>query len=239
MIYAGTSGWSYPHWKNVFYPEALSQRNWLDYYVKFFNCVELNVTFYRLLKKEVFENWYKKTPADFYFIAKGSRFITHIKKLKDIEQPLDLFINNASGLKHKLCVVLWQFPASFKKDVDKLNTFFKLLKKTKLRHSFEFRNQTWFDEQVYELCREYNFCLCIADSDRFPCEKVITADYLYLRFHARGSLYNSNYSGKQLKDWAKFAAEFKKGKDIFAFFNNDGQGFAVKNALKFRELLDK
>jgi len=237
MVYVGTSGWNYLHWKGIFYPEGLPQARWLQHYVKFFNCVELNVTFYRLVKKETFQNWRKRTPEDFYFVAKGSRFITHIKKLKDISQPLNLFLDNARGLRDKLALVLWQLPPSFKKDIKRLTLFFKLLKKTNLRHSFEFRNESWFDSEVYRLFKEYNFCLCIAHSPRFPCQRVITADFLYLRFHGKELLYGSNYSDKELKAWAEFAREFKKQKDIFAFFNNDARGFAVKNALRFRELL--
>lgn len=238
MIYVGTSGWNYPHWKAVFYPEGLSQKAWLEHYVNFFNCVELNVTFYRLVKKKIFQNWRQKTPNDFYFVAKGSRFITHIKKIKGIKQPLDLFLGNASGLREKLALVLWQLPPSFKKDIKRLESFFKLLKKTKIRHCFEFRNDTWFDQEVYRIFKEYNFCLCIAHSSRFPCHRVVTADFLYLRFHGGESLYSSNYSDRELKDWASFGREFKNKKDIFAFFNNDAQGFAVGNALRFRELLE-
>ena len=237
MIYVGTSGWNYPHWKGVFYPNGLSQTKWLQHYIKFFNCVELNVTFYRLVKKKTFQNWRETSPKDFYFVAKGSRFITHIKRLNDIKQPLDLFLDNALGLEEKLVLVLWQLPPSFKKDIKRLAAFFKLLKKTNLRHSFEFRNDTWFDKEVYQLFKEYNFCLCIAHSPRFPCQRIVTADYLYFRFHGQELLYSSNYSDRELKDWARFAREFKKSKDIFAFFNNDAHGFAVKNALRFRELL--
>ena len=239
MIYVGTSGWNYLHWKGVFYPEGLSVCRWLEHYIKFFNCVELNVTFYRLVKKKTFQNWRQETPGDFHFVAKGSRFITHIKKIRDINQPLGLFLDNASGLKDKLALVLWQLPPSFKKDIPRLVSFFRLLRKTHLRHSFEFRNDTWFDKEVYQLFKEYNFCLCIAHSPHFPCQRVVTADFLYLRFHGGELLYSSNYSEKELKEWAKFACEFKKNKDIFAFFNNDAHGFAVKNALRFRELLEK
>lgn len=239
MIYVGTSGWNYQHWKGIFYPKGLAQPKWLEYYIKFFNCVELNVTFYRLVKEQTFENWRGKTPDDFRFVVKGSRFITHIKRLKQVVQPLDLFLGNALGLKQKLALVLWQLPPNFKKDIERLEAFFKLLKKTNLRHSFEFRNDSWFDQEVYRLFREYNYCLCIAHSPRFPCERVVTADYLYLRFHGPESLYSSDYPDRELKTWAKFAREFKKDKDIFAFFNNDAQGFAVKNALRFRELLNK
>ncbi len=237
MIFIGTSGWNYQHWRRVFYPEKLSPSRWLEYYINFFNCVELNVTFYRLIRKTTFQDWYHKTPENFHFVVKGSRFITHIKRLKEIKQPLGLFINNALGLREKLALVLWQLPPSLKKDISLLESFIKLLKRTKLKHCFEFRNTTWFDKETYQLLKEFNVCLCIAHSPRFPCRKIITADFLYLRFHGGERLYTSNYTDRELRRWANFVHRFKKKKDIFAFFNNDAQGFAIKNALRFRELL--
>ena len=244
MIYVGTSGWNYSHWKGVFYPQGLSQTKWLEFYHQYFNCVEVNVTFYRLVQKKTFENWHKRTPQNFSFVIKGSRFITHIKKLADAKDSLNLFINNVKGLEEKLSLILWQLPPSFKKDTKRLVGFLKLLKKTKIRQVFEFRNETWFNQETYDLLKDYNFCLCIAHSNRFPCLKEATADFLYLRFHGGESLYSSNYSDKELKEWAGFAREFSakggkagKNRDIFAFFNNDAQGFAIKNALRFTELL--
>jgi uncharacterized protein YecE (DUF72 family) len=148
-FFIGTSGWNYPHWKGVFYPKELKQSEWLKYYAQFFNCVELNVTFYRLVEKKVFRNWRKNTPRGFYFVAKGSRFITHIKKLKSVKESLDLFFNNARGLSDKLTAVLWQLPPSFKKDTGRIESFLKLLKKTKIRQVFEFRNDTWFDRETF------------------------------------------------------------------------------------------
>jgi uncharacterized protein YecE (DUF72 family) len=249
-LFIGTSGWNYPHWAGgVFYPAGLSQRNWLDYYVKFFNSVELNVTFYRLVKRSTFENWHQKAPQNFYFIAKGSRFITHIKKLGAVKESVNLFIDNALGLKEKLAAILWQLPPGFKKDLARLEAFLKLLKKTHIRQAFEFRHKTWFDKETYTLLKKYNACLCIAHSGRFPCVKEVTADFLYLRFHGGGNiLYSFNYPDKELREWAGFARKFSarcasasggKNKDIFAFFNNDAYGYAVKNALRFRELLEK
>ena len=208
-IYIGTSGWHYPHWEGIFYPENLSQSRWLEHYVNFFDITELNVTFYRLVKKKVFENWYKRTPKKFHFVVKGSRFITHIKQLKNCKEPLDLFIQNAKRLREKLAVILWQLPPSYKKNLKILETFCKLVKKTKISQAFEFRNQTWFDREVYNLLKEYNFCLCIAHSGRFPCVKEITSDSVYLRFHGGTSLYSGNYSDRELKDWARFIKQFK------------------------------
>lgn len=236
-IFVGTSGWSYPHWADgVFYPQGLKENKWLEHYAKFFNAVELNVTFYRLVQKKTFQNWHRRTPEDFYFVAKGSRFITHIKKLKNIKEPLNSFINNATGLDKKLLAILWQLPPSFKKDLKRLESFLKLLVKIKIRQVFEFRNKTWFDREIYGLLKKYNACLCIAHSQRFPCVKEITANFIYLRFHGGNALYASNYSDRELKEWANFAKAYKT-KDIFAFFNNDAEGFAVKNALRFRRLL--
>jgi uncharacterized protein YecE (DUF72 family) len=246
-LFIGTSGWNYPHWQDVFYPKDLSQSKWLEYYARFFNCVELNVTFYRLVQKKTFQNWHKRTPKDFYFVAKGSRFITHIKKLQQVKEPLNLFIENAIGLKDKLAAVLWQLPPSLKKDIKRLESFLRLLKKINIRQVFEFRDITWFDKEIYLLLKKYNACLCIAHSGRFPCVKESTADFLYLRFHGGESLYSSDYSDKDLRGWADFAKQFSakgkaaggKNKDIFTFFNNDAYGYALKNALKFRELLER
>lgn len=236
--FIGTSGWNYSHWQGIFYPKDLSQGRWLEHYARFFNSVELNVTFYRLVRKRTFQNWYQRTPKEFYFVAKGSRFITHIKRLKAVKEPLSLFIDNVIELKEKLTAILWQLPPSFKKDFKKLESFLKLVQKTKIRQVFEFRNETWFDKEIFILLKEYNACLCIAHSGRFPYAKESTSDFIYLRFHGGQSLYSSNYSDKELKQWTNFAKKFKQ-KDIFAFFNNDAYGYAIKNALKFRELLEK
>lgn len=238
LTLVGTSGYNYAHWaEGVFYPEGLSQNKRLEYYTKFFNSVELNVSFYRLPSQETFQNWYKRTNKNFYFVAKGSRFITHVKKLKDCMKPLDLFLENSSGLKEKLICILWQLPPGLKKDLKRLEDFLKVLKNKalNLKEVIEFRNKTWFDKETYGLLKAYNVCLCIADSDLWPCVKEITADFIYLRFHGRNGLYSGNYSDRELKDWADFAKSTKK--DIFAFFNNDAEGFAVKNALRFRELI--
>ena len=240
-LFIGTSGWNYPHWQEgVFYPQGLSQDKWLEYYTQFFNSVELNVSFYRLLKRKTFENWHKRTPKNFYFIAKGSRFITHVKRLKGCKDSLNLFFDNVLRLKEKLVCILWQLPPGLKKDKERLKGFLELLKNKKfitIRHAFEFRHPSWFDKEIFGLLKPYNFCLCIADSDQWPCVKEITADFIYLRFHGRDGLYSGNYSDKQLKDWARFAKNIKK--DIFAFFNNDAGGYAVKNALRFRQFLER
>jgi uncharacterized protein YecE (DUF72 family) len=237
-IFIGTSGYSYPHWKGVFYPQDLPQNKWLEYYCKFFNTVELNVTFYRLPQKAVFKSWYKRTPKEFYFVVKGSRFITHVKKLADVKEPLSQFFEFAKELKEKLAVVLWQLPPSMTVNLKKLESFCHFLQEQKMRQTFEFRNPSWFKQDVYDILKKYNFSLCLAHSPRWPLEEIITSDFAYLRFHGGESLYGSDYSDRELKDWAKKAkAWLKDGLDFYAYFNNDAQGFAIKNALKVKELL--
>jgi uncharacterized protein YecE (DUF72 family) len=245
-IYIGTSGYSYQHWADgVFYPEGLSSNKWLAYYAKYFDTVELNVTFYRLPNEKMFHSWYKRTPDKFYFALKGNRFITHIKKLNDCEDAVDNFLKLASVLKEKLIIILWQLPPSLKINSKKLDTFCKLLKnykKINCYHAFEFRHKTWFSSETYEILKKYNYGLCIAHSSRWPCIEEITSDFLYLRFHGGEVLYGSEYSLDELKEWAEKVKKWhqnKKIKILFSYFNNDAYGFAVKNALEFRKLLVK
>lgn len=238
-VFVGTSGYLYRHWADdVFYPKDLKTNEWLQYYCQFFKTVELNVTFYRLPTKEAFRGWFKKTPADFHFAIKGSRFITHIKRLKDADRPLKLFLNRASGLKEKLDVVLWQLPPKFKVDIERLNKFIRALSRYKrFRYAFEFRDETWLIQKVFCVLADFNIALCIADWPSFSIELPQTANFLYLRRHGTGAwLYSGNYSVAQLKgDATRIRGWLKEGKDVYIYFNNDARGYAPKNA---RTLLD-
>ncbi len=242
-VLVGTSGYNYQHWwDGVFYPSDIPQRKWLEYYAQHLDSVELNVSFYRLPKKSVFEGWHRRTPENFIFAVKGSRFITHVKKLNDCEEPLKLFFENASGLGEKLGIVLWQLPPGLHVNEKRLEEFCGLLAQNEFsrntRHAFEFRHKSWFCDKVYEILRRYKFSLCVAHSNRWPYEKVVTADYVYLRFHGGEILYGSNYSDEELEGWAEKAKDWlSEGRDIYAYFNNDAYGYAVYNALKFGELL--
>ena len=242
-VFVGTSGYNYKHWSDdVFYPKNLPERKWLEHYGKTFNTVELNVTFYRLPKTETFEGWRMRTEPNFGFAVKGSQYITHVKKFKECEEPVKLFFERAGALKEKLEVVLWQLPPNLKLNLEKLEQFCSLLKNLvsskNARQSFEFRHQTWFCQEVYELLKNYNFSLCIAHSSRYPRDEVVTADFVYLRFHGGEVLYGSNYSDDELDSWASKAKKWlKSGKDIYAYFNNDAHGYAVKNALTFKNLI--
>lgn len=242
QVFIGTSGYNYDHWSNgVFYPEGLSQKEWLEYYSDHFDTVELNVTFYRLLKKKIFENWYKRTADDFVFVTKGSRYTTHLKKLKDPRESSIKFFRRAAGLKEKLGAVLWQFPASFKLNKERLENFCEALEgiefAKKNRHVFEFRNKEWFCKDVYDILEKHNHSLCIAHSSKWPCVKKITTDFVYLRLHGE-ELYSSNYSDGELQKWSKKIKHWiDKDKDVYVYFNNDAKGYAVKNALQLKEIL--
>lgn len=235
----GTSGYSYPHWKEIFYPPNLSQSKWLSYYAGKFPIVELNVTFYRLLPQKTFVGWYEKTPDNFRFVAKGSRLITHFKKLSSVEKPLKEFSFRLSQLKEKLEVVLWQLPPSLKANTLLLEDFCQLVKENSFaRQAFEFRHQSWFKKEVAKVLQNYGFAACVAHSNRWPMGEMLTTDFIYIRFHGGTILYGSNYSDEELVCWAeKIKHWLTEGYDIYAFFNNDVYGYAVANALKLQELV--
>ncbi len=268
-VLIGTSGYNYPHWADgVFYPKDLPQSKWLEHYCKYFDTVELNVTFYHLPQEKVFEGWHKRTQKNFLFTIKGSRFITHIKKLKDCRGPLALLAERAKNLKEKLGMILWQLPPQLKVDISKLKDFCQLLnsKFPKIRQTFEFRHQSWFSKDVYDILKKHNFALVICDypfelmtEKRKPWGKrktiiiLETADFIYLRRHGppatpgrsnggRGAsaLYSSNYSDKQLRqDTEQIKKWTKAKKDVYVYFNNDAAGYAVKNGLKLKKIYAK
>ncbi|MBL7156948.1 MAG: DUF72 domain-containing protein [Candidatus Omnitrophica bacterium] len=239
-VYIGTSGYSYQHWRDVFYPRGTKENKWLEYYTKFFDTVELNVTFYRLPKEAAFASWRKRTPKNFRFTVKGSRFITHIKKLKDCVESLKLFFSRAGLLREKLGPVLWQLPPSFKADPKRLQAFLKNLKKyKKVQHVFEFRNETWYCKEIFDMLKDARFALCSADRPDFSKDIQITADFLYLRRHGQAAkLYSGCYSAKQLENDAEIIKKnLKEKRDVYIYFNNDTDGYAVKNALELKRLV--
>jgi len=238
-FFIGTSGWSYSHWRGIFYPENLSPANFLNYYLTKFNSVEVNSSFYRLPKEQTFKDWYQKTPADFVFSLKASRFISHQKKLKDCLQSWQLFLSRARLLKRKLGPILFQLPPNLKVDQSRLETFLKILPK-EMRFSFEFRNETWFCQPIFDLLKRFNVALTIADSPSYPLVKKITADFAYLRLHGHDQLYSSDYSGSSLGKWRRSIKKWVKGfnlKAVYLYFDNDADGFAPKNALTLKKLL--
>ncbi|MEW6409484.1 MAG: DUF72 domain-containing protein [Nitrospirota bacterium] len=238
-IYIGTSGYNYRHWADgVFYPSGLPQRKWLEFYTEYFNTVELNVTFYRLPSDKVFTGWYKRTPADFRFAVKGSRFITHIKRLKDASDALKIFFERVVNLKEKLSVILWQLSPAFKADTERLGEFIKMLREFHVRNVFEFREESWFSAEIFDLLRENNISFCMADYPDFGVKVPPTADFVYIRRHGEGGSYATSYSNKALKRAASDIKRWsKEGKDVYIYFNNDAFGYAVKNAMELKKML--
>ena len=233
----GCSDFNYGGWRENFYPPALPQKKWLEYYCSVFNSVELNVTFYRLPLASTFKKWRDETPYDFVFSLKGSRFITHIKRLLEPEEPLKLFFKRAMNLRSKLKVVLWQFPPSFKVNTARLKTFLRLLRKYPVRHTLEFRNKSWFSEDVIGLCRENNISLCMADWPEFIDTLPVTSDFVYIRRHGAGGSYATCYSKAELrKDARRIKGYLKDKRDVYIYFNNDAFGFAPKNARELMEM---
>jgi len=240
-LYIGTSGFAYHHWeKGVFYPRGLSPYKKLEYYCKKFNSVELNSTFYRLCQISTFKSWQKRTPKNFLFAVKVSKYITHIKKLKNSKKEWELFYQRAKYLKENLGPFLFQLPPSLKKNLRRLKNFLEFLEKSYPQNlfAFEFRHPSWFSEDVFKLFKnKKQFSFCIADSPRWPSVKKIIGGFVYIRFHGGKILYGSNYSGKELKEWGKFIKKCLNQKlDVFCYFNNDAKGFAPKNALYLKKL---
>ncbi len=235
----GCSGFLYDSWKGSFYPDGLPHKRWLTFYMEKLNTVELNVTFYRLLKKEAFERWYKETPSDFTFCLKGSRFISHVKKLKDVELPLSTFFNATAPLLEKLDVILWQLPPNLKLNLKNLEDFIDNLKQYPVRHVFEFRNKSWLTKKVYNLLSDANIAVCLSDWPPFLDDLPMTANFVYIRRHGEGGSYATNYTTDQLKKDAKLIKEYMKmGKDVYYYFNNDAFAYAPKNALELRAMLE-
>jgi uncharacterized protein YecE (DUF72 family) len=227
-IRIGTSGWHYSDWAGRFYPADLPKTKWLEYYAGHFDTVEINNTFYHQPKPQTFKNWCKQVPKQFLFAVKANRFITHIKRLKDADEPLERFFDGIRLLKSNLGPVLYQLPPSMRKDLIRLKTFLKLLPE-KPASVFEFRHESWFSQDCCELLKEFNAGFCIHDLMDVP--RLITSDVIYLRFHGTTGRYKGNYSKSTLRSWANWTKDNLKGKKaLFAYFNNDYNAHAVHNA---------
>ncbi len=235
-IRVGTSGWHYAHWQGVFYPPGLPTREWLEFYARHFDTVEINNSFYRLPPRETFLAWSEKTPQGFLFAVKANRFITHVKRLLEPREALTRFFHNVGGLREKAGPVLFQLPPRWKADPERLRRFVRELPSGH-RYVFEFRDPTWFVPDVYRILEEGGCALCAASSPGFPEARVETADFAFLRFHGGKVLYGSKYSAEELAEWADYARDLlKKGMDVYAYFNNDAFGYAVEDARTFRRL---
>jgi len=234
-IRIGTSGWNYQHWKEIFYPADCAKSKWLEYYTEHFDTVELNATFYRLPQLKTFENWKTRTPDHFLWALKANKYITHIKQLKEPQEPLERFYTAASGLKEKLGPILFQLPPSLSFDEKEFENFCQFLNPSQ-RHTLEVRHPSWISDRLFVILKKHNIAFCIADTaGRYPYHEVVTSDFVYIRLHGSKKLYASEYSEKELQAWAKKIKEW--GKDTYLYFDNDFEGYAVKNAKRLKEIL--
>ena len=239
MIHIGTSGWHYDHWLGPFYPPGLPKSRFLEFYSERFKAVEINNSFYRLPEKETFLQWQKTVPADFVFAVKASRYITHMKKLKDPEDPVSNFLDKASGLGDKLGPILFQLPPHWKVNLERLATFLQALPAGR-RYVFEFRDSSWFDERVYDLLRQHNAGFCMHDMDGQPTPRVVTSSLVYVRFHGPGRRYAGKYTPDELRGWADaFSNWAREGRTVHCYFNNDERGYAIEDAREMSDLLGK
>jgi uncharacterized protein YecE (DUF72 family) len=237
QTYIGTSGWNYKHWLGTFYPAGTKAAGQLPYYVSLMDTVELNNSFYHLPDRDTFKNWKAHTPDNFIFAVKASRYITHMKKLKDPKEPLKILIQNSRGLGKKLGPVLFQMPPGWKINYERLEAFIKALPR-KLRFTFEFRNITWYDDRVYDLLQRNNCAFCMYELNGHQSPQVVTADFVYVRLHGPGAKYQGSYTDSTLKTWATQIKSWQRaGKDVYIYFDNDQAGYAAFNAVRLKELL--
>jgi len=237
-IQIGTSGWAYKEWRGDFYPESLRQADEFEYYQTQFQTVELNNSFYRLPTKETFEHWKSTTNKEFTFSVKASRYITHMKKLKEPIASSSRFFENVAGLGGKLAVVLFQLPPHWRYNKDRLSEFLKAPPKG-IRYTFEFRDTSWHNNEVYEMLKNHNCAFCIFDLDRQLSPLEVTADFVYIRLHGPAGKYSGSYSDDELVDWADKCRNWSaEGKDVFVYFDNDIGGHAPHDALRLVNLVE-
>jgi uncharacterized protein YecE (DUF72 family) len=249
QIRIGCSGWQYKHWRADFYHAELPQSRWFDHYALTFDTVEINNSFYRLPPAETFEKWSEQAPARFLYAAKASRFLTHMKKLKDPEDPLHRFFDNARHLGRHLGPVLFQLPPNFPINLDRLEHFLRALRDERkdlarlagtprgliARDAIEFREPSWYDRRVYDLLEAYNVALCLHDMQGSAIGDIVVGPFVYVRFHG-WTKYSGRYSDEHLDAWADWlAARVDEGRDVFAYFNNDVGGHAPRDAVRLRD----
>ena len=241
--FVGTSGWSYPHWGGgLFYPQSLRSGDWLSFYAQHFASVEINSSFYRLPKRDVFEAWRKKTPSGFCFAVKASRFLTHVKKLNQAEEPIRRLLGSAQGLESKLGPLLFQLPPSLSYEKERLVSFLHALSHQRaeglFRAALEVRNATWLRAECYELLSAAEVALCFSDWPDLRVEEPVTASFLFVRRHGPHELYASKYPEEQLRREAhRIRYWLDRGKDVYVYFNNDANGWAVEDARSLAQAL--
>jgi len=234
----GCSGWMYDDWRGRLYPAREPKRRWLELYATHFDTVEVNNTFYRLARPEMVRGWVEQTPPGFLFAVKASRYLTHVRRLKDIEQPIRRFYEPLQALidSDRLGPVLWQLPENFHRDDERLKGWLELLPDG--MHTIEFRHDSWFAPEVMELLRARGVALTIGDHPKRPFQSLeATAPWRFVRFHYGSRGRGGNYSATELEQWARRIAQWRRREEVFAYFNNDWNGFAPDNAKSLRRRL--
>jgi uncharacterized protein YecE (DUF72 family) len=237
-VRVGCSGWQYDDWRGRLYPEGLGKARWLGRYAECFDTVEVNSTFYRLASRAAVERWVEDTPDDFVFACKASQYLTHMKRLRGLEQGLVRYYERIEPLvnSRKLGPVVWQLPERFTRDDPVLADALEKLPQG--LHCFEFRHESWFCDEVYELLRKHGVALVIGDHPERPFQTYeMTADWTFVRFHYGRRGRRGNYSEREIEEWAGRIGRWRRSHAVYAYFNNDWKGFAVENALSLRRRL--
>jgi uncharacterized protein YecE (DUF72 family) len=232
QVRVGCSGWQYDDWRGRLYPEGMGTARWLSHYAERFDTVEVNSTFYRLASRNAVERWVEQTPDEFVFACKASRYLTHMKRLRELKQGVKRYYERIEPLvdSGKLGPVVWQLPESFHRDDRVLAD--ALAELPDGLHCFEFRHESWFREEIYTLLRDHGAALVIGDHPERPFQSYeMTADWTFVRFHFGRRGRRGNYSERELDDWAERIADWRRRVDVYAYFNNDWEGIAVENAM--------
>ncbi len=234
----GCSGWQYRHWRGVFYPADLPVSRWFGYYASRFDTVELNNPFYRLPDRKTFERWRDAAPRGFLFAVKASRYLTHMKKLKDAAEPLDRLFSSVRGLGSRLGPVLYQLPPRWARDRSRLEHFLDLIPRD-VDQAVEFRDPSWYADDIFETLRLHGVALCLHDMKGSTPPRLAVGPFVYVRFHGSGSRYGGRYPDAALADWADWlAVQHAGGTPVYSYFNNDVGGHAPRDAARLAQLLE-
>lgn len=232
----GTSGWVYRHWRGIFYPKHLSQADWFAYYAREFDTVEINNSFYRLPNEAAFDAWRAQAPPGFLYAVKASRFLTHLKKLKDPEEPLQTFFARAGRLAETLGPVLYQLPPHWRLNLPRFEGFLRALPR-EYSHAVEFRDESWLVEEVFRLMERHGVAHCLHDMPPLQVPLRVTAPLVYIRFHGDPA-HGGRYQQKTLETWARRIEDWRRQKmEVYVYFNNDWGGYAVADARALKGLL--
>lgn len=243
----GCSGWNYKHWRGPVYPPEQPARLWFAHYAALFDTVEINNSSYRLPEPSTFATWRERAPEGFVYAIKASRFLTHLKRLRDPEEPVTRLFEHARELGGTFGPILYQLPANFHRDLPRLDAFLSILPSTLgeiggtprghvLQHTMEFRHPSWYVDDTFHILKAHGVALCLHDKAGSAIHSPIDGPFVYVRFHGPGGRYFGRYERRRVADWAgRLAEQWRGGRDVYAYFNNDPEGMAVFNAQELRE----